>query len=208
MREGRIKVKLSNYLNDKAKHKGENRLLKFTILVIGIVTLLNTGIMLKALSYQRVVIIPPGLQEKTTIQGDKLDEIYVSTFVRYISSLAFSYTPATVRRQFDELLLHFDPSAYPRGKTTFYNLAEKVANTQVTQVFYINKITVNKETRKIEIEGTRRQYIDDRKVEDGKKYYYIDYTILNGRFYIMAIAESAAEGVSPSHIQEETQKGK
>jgi len=201
-------VKLSNYLNDKAKHKGENRLLKFTILVIGIVTLLNTGIMLKALSYQRVVIVPPGLQEKTTIQGNKLDEIYVSTFVRYISSLAFSYMPATARRQFDELLLHFDPTAYPRGKTTFYNLAEKVADTQVTQVFYLNKITVNTETRKIEIEGTRRQYIDDRKVEDGKKNYYIDYTILNGRFYIMAIAESAAEGVQQSHIQEEAQKGK
>jgi len=164
--------------------------------------------MLKALSYQRVVIVPPGLQEKTTIQGNKLDEIYVSTFVRYISSLAFSYTPATARRQFDELLLHFDPTAYPRGKTTFYNLAEKVADTQVTQVFYLNRITVNTETKKIEIEGTRRQYIDDRKVEDGKKNYYIDYTILNGRFYIMAIAESAAEGVSPGHIQEEAQKGK
>jgi len=201
-------VKLSNYLNDKAKHKGENRLLKFTILVIGIVTLLNTGIMLKALSYQRVVIVPPGLQEKTTIQGNKLDDIYVSTFVRYISSLAFSYTPATARRQFDELLLHFDPTAYPRGKTTFYNLAEKVGDTQVTQVFYLNRITVNTETRKIEIEGTRRQYIDDRKVEDGKKNYYIDYTILNGRFYIMAIAESVAEGVSPGHIQEEAQRGK
>lgn len=201
-------MKLSNYLNDKAKHKGENRLLKFTILVIGIVTLLNTGIMLKALSYQRVVIVPPGLQEKTTIQGNKLDEIYVSTFVRYISSLAFSYTPATARRQFDELLLHFDPTAYPRGKTTFYNLAEKVADTQVTQEFYLNKITVNTETKKIEIDGTRRQYIDDRKVEDGKKNYYIDYRILNGRFYIMAIAESVAEGVSPGHIQEEAQKGK
>jgi len=169
---------------------------------------LNTGIMLKALSYQRVVIVPPGLQEKTTIQGNKLDEIYVSTFVRYISSLAFSYTPATARRQFDELLLHFDPTAYPQGKTTFYNLAEKVVDTQVTQAFYINKITVNTETRKIEIEGTKRQYIDDRKVEDGKKNYFIDYTIFNGRFYIMAIAESAAGGVQQGQVQEAAQKGK
>jgi conjugal transfer pilus assembly protein TraE len=195
-------------MNDKAKYKGENRLLKFIILVIGIVTLLNTGIMLKALSYQRVVIVPPGLQEKTTIQGNKLDEIYVSTFVRYISSLAFSYTPATARRQFDELLLHFDPIAYPQGKTTFYNLAEKVVDTQVTQAFYINKITVNTETKKIEIEGTKRQYIDDRKVEDGKKNYFIDYTIFNGRFYIMAIAESAAGGVQQGQVQEAAQKGK
>ena len=201
-------MKLSNYMNDKAKYKGENRLLKFIILVIGIVTLLNTGIMLKALSYQRVVIVPPGLQEKTTIQGNKLDEIYVSTFVRYISSLAFSYTPATARRQFDELLLHFDPTAYPQGKTTFYNLAEKVVDTQVTQAFYINKITVNTETKKIEIEGIKRQYIDDRKVEDGKKNYFIDYTIFNGRFYIMAIAESAAGGIQQGQVQEAAQKGK
>lgn len=201
-------MKLSSYLNEKAKHKGENRLLKFTILVIGIGTLLNTGVMLKALSYQRVVIVPPGLQEKTTLQGDKLDEIYVSTFVRYISSLAFSYTPATARRQFDELLLHFDPTAYPQGKTTFYNLSEKVVETQVTQVFYLHKITVNTASKKIEIEGTRRQYIDDRKVEDGKKNYYIDYTIQNGRFYILAIAESATEGVLPGHLQGAGPKGK
>ena len=60
----------------------------------------------------------------------------------------------------------------------------------------------------IEIEGTKRQYIDDRKVEDGKKNYYIDYTILNGRFYIMAIAESAAGGVQQGQVQEAAQKGK
>jgi len=201
-------VKLSSYMNEKAKHKGENRLLKFTVLVIGIGTLFNTGVMLKALSYQRVVLVPPGLQEKTTLQGDKLDEIYVSTFVRYISSLAFSYTPATARRQFDELLLHFDPTAYPQGKTTFYNLAEKVVDTQVTQVFYLNKIMVNTASKKIEIEGFRRQYIDDRKIDDGRKHYFIDYTIQNGRFYILAIAESATEGVSPDHLQAAPPKGK
>ena len=44
-----IKVKLYQYMNDKAKHKGENRLLKFTVLIIGIVTLINAGVMLKAL---------------------------------------------------------------------------------------------------------------------------------------------------------------
>lgn len=201
-------MKLSSYMNEKAKHKGENRLLKFTVLVIGIGTLFNTGVMLKALSYQRVVLVPPGLQEKTTLQGDKLDEIYVSTFVRYISSLAFSYTPATARRQFDELLLHFDPTAYPQGKTTFYNLAEKVVDTQVTQVFYLNKIMVNTASKKIEIEGFRRQYIDDRKIDDGRKHYFIDYTIQNGRFYILAIAESATEGVSPDHLQAAPPKGK
>ena len=94
-------------------------------MVIGIVTLLNTGIMLKALSYQRVVIVPPGLQEKTTIQGDRLDEIYVSTFVRYISSLAFSYTPATARRQFDELLLHFDPIRLSAREDNFLQSCRK-----------------------------------------------------------------------------------
>lgn len=195
-------MKLNNYLNEKAKYKGENRLMRFIILVIGLVTLLNTGIMLKALSYQRVVIVPPGLQDKTTIQGNSLDEVYVSTFARYISSLAFSYTPATVRRQFDELLLYFDPGAYPQGKTTFYNLAEKVADTQVTQAFYINKITVNTQTKKIKIEGIKRQYIDDRKVDDGKKDYYIGYTMLNGRFCITSIAESAVEGAGLAQVQE------
>ena len=165
-------MKLYQYMNDKAKRKGENRLLKFTILIIGVVTLINTGVMLKALSYIEGGDHAAGdlTGRKTTIEGNKLDEIYVSTFVRYISSLAFSYTPGSARRQFDELLLHFDPSAYPQGKTTFYNLAEKPPETQLTQVFYITKITVNTETKKIEIEGTKRQYIDDRKIKTTKKH--------------------------------------
>jgi hypothetical protein len=45
-------------------------------------------------------------------------------------------------------------------------------------------------------------------VEDGKKNYYIDYTILNGRFYITAIAESVAEGIQQSQVQEAAQKGR
>jgi len=56
-----------------------------------------------------------------------------------------------------------------RERQLFTILPKKWRITQVTQAFYINKITVNTETKKIEIEGTKRQYIDDRKVEDGKK---------------------------------------
>ena len=187
------------FLNRKAQHKAENRLLKFFIIVIGAVTLINTVVMMKALNYQKVVILPPNLETKTVISGDSLDEIYVSTFARYISSLAFSYTPATARKQFDELLILYGPEGFPAGKTTFYNLADKVWQTQVTQMYYIARIKVNTQKKRIELEGTRRQYIDDRKVEDGNKNYFIEYAVDNGKFRVVSIteAEPAVERPNP-----------
>jgi len=58
--------------------------------------------------------------------------------------------------------LHFDPTAYHRERQPFYNLDEKVWILGHAG-FLHNKITVNGK-KKIEIERTIRQYIDDSKV--------------------------------------------
>jgi conjugal transfer pilus assembly protein TraE len=188
-------MELKRYINEKAKAKGENRLLKLFVIIVGVATLINTLVMFRALSYQRVVIMPPNLDGKTVIQGNRLDDMYVSSFIRYINDLAFNYTPGSAHRQFDELLLHFSPAYYPSGKITFYNLADQVGQSKVTQAYVIDRITVNNETKKVTLDGTRRQYIDDRKIEDGKKQYFVDYEIADGRMLITSIKESKDEGV-------------
>ncbi len=186
-------MRLVKYLSEKANIKAENRLLRLTVVVIGGAVLFNTFMIVKALDYQKIVLVPFGLESRAVISSVSLDEAYVSAFTRNIASLAFSYTPGTARKQFDELLLYYDPEAFPEGKKTFYNLADKITDTRASAAFFITKITIDQERKRIELIGVRRQFVDDRKIEDAQKTYWIDYKINVGKIAIMQISEAYQE---------------
>ena len=182
-------MKLDVFLNKKANLASENRLLKFVVLVIGIAVFVSSIGSYYALHHQQIIIIPPGVENKIIVSGNTVNDEYTRTFARYISSLAFSYNPTTVKKQYEELLTLYDSRSYPKAKTTFYNLADRVEITKVSSVFYIDKIWVDKQKRQIEVQGKRQQYMDDRKVEDKTKVYLIGYKISNGKFKITSISE-------------------
>ncbi len=182
-------MKLNLFLQKSSNVVAENRLLKFVVVVIGIAAVINTFMTCRALNYQRTVIVPPVLKSRIEITGDRASEEYIKAFSRYIAALAFSYSPGGVKAQFDELLALYAPDVFPEGKRLLYELADRVITTRVTSVFFISKLYVDGEKSQIELQGQRRLYVDDRKVEDLLKTYLIDYRISDGRFQIMKISE-------------------
>ena len=182
-------MKLNLFLQKSSNVVAENRLLKFVVVVIGIAAVINTFMTCRALNYQRTVIVPPVLKSRIEITGDRASEEYIKAFSRYIAALAFSYSPGGVKAQFDELLALYAPDVFPEGKRLLYELADRVITTRVTSVFFISKLYVGGEKSQIELQGQRRLYVDDRKVEDLLKTYLIDYRISDGRFQIMKISE-------------------
>jgi conjugal transfer pilus assembly protein TraE len=182
-------MKLNLFLQKSSNVVAENRLLKLVVVVIGIAAVINTFMTCRALNYQRTVIVPPVLKSRIEITGDRASEEYIKAFSRYIATLAFSYSPGGVKAQFDELLALYAPDVFPEGKRLLYELADRVITTRVTSVFFISKLYVDGEKSQIELQGQRRLYVDDRKVEDLLKTYLIDYRISDGRFQIMKISE-------------------
>lgn len=189
-------MKLDIFMNEKANIASENRLLKFFIVVIGVAVIISSLYSYRAVRYQKTVIIPPGARDKIEVAGNIVNDEYVKAFTRYIMALAFSYNPVTARKQYDELLTLYDTASYPEGKTVFYNLADKVEMTRASSVFYIDKIWVDEQKKRIEIHGIHQQYIDDRKVEDKTKTYLIGYVISAGRFRVTGISEKSKRGKS------------
>jgi len=178
-----FKMKLSNAM-------AENRLLKMTIIVIGVVTVINSLQLFRALDQQRTVIMPPVMTGKFELRGSEASDEYVRSYAIYALGLAMNYTPTTARWQFEELLTMYDPEAYPEAKRSFYEMASKIESaSKVSSMFYISKITTYPETKKIEVMGTRKQYADDKKVEDGPKKYMIEYTMGNGKLLIKKLYE-------------------
>jgi conjugal transfer pilus assembly protein TraE len=194
-------MKLSLFLQKSSNIFAENRLLKFAVIVIGIATVVNAAMTFRALNYQRTVIIPPVLNSRIEITGDRASEEYVKAFSRYIAALSFSYSPGTVKPQFDELLALYAPEAFPEGKRVLYELADRVITTRVTSVFFMGRLYVDGGKNQIEMSGQKRQYVDDRKVEDVTKTYLVDYRISDGRFQIMRISEKEETSSQAARLQ-------
>jgi conjugal transfer pilus assembly protein TraE len=187
-------VTIKLFLQKSSNIQAENRLLKFVVMAICAVTVFNSFMINKAMNYQRVVLIPPGLDSKVEVTGGELSEEYIKTMVRYASSLAFTYSPATARKQFDALLSLFSIEAYPQAQQTFYELAGTIETANVSSVFYLDsKFIVDARTRTIEIIGQNRKYKDSTLVSDTVSKYVLEYVVNNGKFQLTKITAKERE---------------
>ncbi len=182
-------MRFDYFMSQSANKSAQNRLLKFMVLVIGAATVLNSLALIYTLNQHRTILVPPGLAGPAEIRGNAADEQYISAFSRYVSQLAFSYNPGTVRKQAEEILLMCDPEYYQRGKTVLYDLADRVMETRFSSVFYPHKVTVDFANSRAEITGNRMFYADDRKIEDSIRTYLIGYRINGGKYAVTEISE-------------------
>lgn len=191
LRKGVLRIMLDGIFQSiKQKLKAENGVLKFCFVLIALVTIFNSMQIHRAMSMQRTIILPPNVHEKLEFTGDSASASTLRPYAIYIASLAFNYTPANVRGQFDELLTMYSSGSYEEAKKMYYDLADKVeAAVKVSSVFYPLKIYMLEKNRKIEITGIRRMFSDNYKTADEQKTYIIEYVIQDGRFEINKLYE-------------------
>lgn len=180
------------FLQKTANLALENKILKLMVIVIGLTVLVNTVMISRALNSHRTILIPPVINSRIEIAGDKASEEYIRSFTRYVCGLAFSYTYATARGQFDDLLTMVAPEDFPEAKRLFYTLADSIETAKNTSAFYIQRLAVDRERLQIEVSGLKRQFAEDKMIESGVKTYVIEYRIENGRFMIRKISEKEA----------------
>jgi len=185
-------MKRSAYLAKVPNVFAQNGLLKFAMLTIGIASVLTTCGSLKALNSQKIVLVPPQINKQMWISGNKASDEYIKEFARYISGLAFSYHPGTVRKQFSELLNMYTPGEFENAQRVFYALANKIEEARVASTFYVNEIS-NWENRTIEVKGYKTTSFPDKTSEEVQTSYYIEYVIVDGKFQIVTIMDKDAQ---------------
>lgn len=185
-------MKLDFFLQNTSNIFAENRLLKFTNIVIGIAVAFCVYDNRQARKEARVILVPPTITTKMMIQGDKASDEYIKEFARYIINLALTYNPATARIQFSELLSIYDPASFQETRKDLYELADKIESTKAASVFYMNKITHDLDNHIIEVYGTKKVHLMDQKTEEVQKVYEIAYRFDNGKFTILRLADKSA----------------
>ena len=169
----------------------ENRLLKFVIVVMAVAVAFNSLLVLRAVKYQRVVLIPPQLTGTIEFVQGRPTDLYIRDLTRRIINLGATYSPATARGQFEELLALYAPESYPEASTTWYTLAGRIEETRVSTVFYLEHIKITKNDS-IEVSGTSRQFAGDKPIETKPETFVIDYRIQDGRLYILTFSKKVS----------------
>ena len=189
-------MNLDIFLQKSSNIFAENRLLKFVVVALGIAVVINTAGLFMALNSQRVILVPPVVNSKISVSGDKASDEYLKEFARYILNLALTYNPVNARSQFSELLAVYDPAEFQTSRKELYELADKIENTKASSAFYIQSIINDTEKRRLEVTGTKKTYMVDQKAEDTLKVYLIEYRIDNGKFILVRLYEKPAQGES------------
>lgn len=180
-------MKLEAYLQSSSNKVAENRVLKFFVVIIGGAVLLNTILLSRAMNTARTILIPPGLNTRLEITREHASEETLRAYTRYVLGLAASYTQATARGQFEELLGMYAPDSYPEAKKSFYELADRIETAHITSAFYIQQILISPSS--IEARGVRKQFVEVTRVDESVKSYLLHYQIIDGRFTLLSISE-------------------
>lgn len=170
----------------------ENRMLKFTILVLLAAVLILSGGIVTVMNKERIILVPPVINSKVVITGDKASESYLREFIRYIVNLALTYNSANARNQFSELLAVYDPAGFPNARKELYELADKIETTRASSAFHIQTFTSNPDKNQVEVQGTKMTYIGEMKADIVQTSYIVEYRFDNGKFILTRLYEKTA----------------
>ena len=180
-------MKLELFLSKNFNLIAENKILKFFIVIIGMLQLMNAFWNYQLTKSYKTIIIPTGINEKMEVTNNSISDNGIKYYVRYILALTLNYTPAVARGQFEELLSLYSPEGYVQAKTDFYSLADTIEAAKVASLFYIQRITLDQGKNTIEVLGNKKQYVNETKIKDTSEVYFIEYSVDHGRFMINKI---------------------
>lgn len=182
-------MRISDYLQKSSALFDENRLLKFCLVCLTIAFCYNSLQVHRAVNYQRTILIPPKLTSEVEFLQGKPNEKYIRDISRTIANLVGTWSPATARENFEELLYYFAPESFPQASERWYSLASRAEEGLVSSSFYLEKISFDDSV--IELFGQLVQYTGNTPLENTSRTYLVKYKIEQGRFYVLSIQEKA-----------------
>lgn len=181
-------MKLKLYTSKMANLFTENRFMRFVIIALTLAVIINSLFVYKAVKYQRVVILPPKVDGPVTYVNGYANADYIKSMARQFVSFALTYTPATARKQFEDLLFYYAPESYPEASKAWYALAGNIEDAKTSSVFFVDTVNINGST--VDIKGTLRQFTGETKFLGEQREYILEYRFLDGRFQVLSFRQN------------------
>jgi type IV conjugative transfer system protein TraE len=176
-------------LKEKDNMRAAIRLLRFVVIVIGIAVCYMAFKVERAVEYQKTILVPYGFDRQFEVTGKDVSDEVAEFFGRRITSLRYTFSPGTARKSFNRLLSLYSAEAYPEAWKAFYDLADRIETANVSSVFYLETLSVDRGKKQITVEGNMRKYKDNTPLGDTRLLCIISYQVDHGMFQLQKIEE-------------------
>lgn len=179
----------------------KNRLLW---VVIGLMIIWNSANSIHLYMIQsdaKVVIIPVGL-EAMQIGNGRATENYLRRMARYITTMIGTYTAATARTQFMELLSLFDPSKSVAAQIKFEKISSEIERfpSISSHIRWVGDTPLGYTNDFLQVKVKKDRLVNGMITKSENKIYCIDYKIEGTRFNLLNVRERNYNGESNEDI--------
>jgi len=175
---------IKNLAGTFASIKAQNRLLKFAVLIIAASNVLFGLLAYTAVRTKQVVVVP--LTSSRVLVGRNPDPVYVMQVSRFIFDNLLTYTPWTVKKQYELVLQLFDPSRYRQYKKIFEDFVKTASESKLSSVFLPDRILHCPEKHVVRARGVKLTLLEDTVVEKKLVIYEMKYEVKYGTFRILS----------------------
>lgn len=163
--------------------KTQNRLLKFAVVVIAASNVLFGLLAYTAVKTKQVVVVP--LTSSKVLVANP-DPMYVLQVSRFVFDNLGTYTPWTVKKQYELVLQLFDPSVYHQYKKIFDSFVKTASESKLSSVFIPQRILHCQKKHIVKAEGLKFTFFEDTVVEKKFVIYEIKYRLRYGTLTILS----------------------
>ncbi len=196
--------------NVLARVTAENKLLKFVVVIIALSNVYFGSLAYRALQEKKVVLYPVGYCGKTVVGDRKPDPAYVLQMSRFVFDSLLTFTPSSIRKQYEAVLAVFAPQSYEKYKKAFERYIDDVIVSKISSVFFIDRLEHMPKKNLVRASGRRVIFYADQPIETKSITFAFTYRYHYGEFRILEYGKFSSVQkriLSPEEEEKEEKKG-
>lgn len=165
----------------------ENRVLKFTVLLMALTNVVLGFLFLSVRGSQRIVVVPPEVKKEFWVAGREVSLSYLEQVFYYVTFSLLNVSPETVDESLSRVyvFLTTDPELITQIKEAFREYAEAIKRKKVYQVFYPMGIDVK--GNEVLVKGVLKKMVGAGDVGEESKTVRYWFRVEGGRLFIEGI---------------------
>ncbi|CAK1711595.1 conjugal transfer pilus assembly protein TraE [Vibrio crassostreae] len=160
----------------------------------GFLVMLITNLVLgytsyQALTHQSRTLVPPTLSQAFTVSDGAVDEPYLEQMADYLLYLKLNITPASVGRQFGQLLEYLDETSWYNVQPKLLREATVVKKDNISSQFSVESVRISLDTLQVQLYGKLQKHVGQRALDPEMKWYQVNFSYDQGVIGLLSIEE-------------------
>ncbi len=168
------------------------------------VSLLLTISVCRMINRERIVIIPPLINQSFWVEQNAVSPEYLSQMTTFLAQLRLNLTASNAAYQRDALLRYTDPAYYGDLKTELVNEADHLEKTHTNLIFYPVEVTVDIQHFTTNITGDLSATVGNDLLPTQRISYQLGFRYSAGRLWLKSFNEIKNDHTDNHSNQEET----